>query len=71
MPQRHDQNILTARQVEVLTLLSKGLTYAEAASILNLSSKTIPIHVGNIYRKLQVKNRTEALSEAVSLGILP
>lgn len=70
-PQRHDQNILTAREVEVLTLLSKGLTYTEAASILNLSSKTIPVHVRNIYRKLQVKNRTEALSEAVSLGILP
>ena len=69
--ERDNHSILTAREVEVLTLLSKGLTYTEAASILNLSSKTIPVHVRNIYRKLQVKNRTEALSEAVSLGILP
>lgn len=68
--ERDNHSILTAREVEVLTLLAKGLTYSEAANILNLSTKTIPVHVRNIYRKLQVKNRTEALSEAVAQGIL-
>jgi DNA-binding NarL/FixJ family response regulator len=51
---------LTAREVEVLRLLSEGLTDRETAEALTLSTRTVETHVGNILRKLQVRNRAEA-----------
>jgi DNA-binding NarL/FixJ family response regulator len=51
---------LSAREVEVLRLLSEGLTDRQTAEALTLSPRTVETHVGNILRKLQVKNRAEA-----------
>ena len=61
--------ILTEREVQVLSAISKGLTYAETAAVLELSKNTVPVHIRNIYRKLQASNRSEAVYEAQSLGI--
>ena len=63
------QDILTDRELEVLTLISKGLSNVEISDILEISKNTVPVHVRNIYKKLQSSNRTEAVYEARSMGI--
>lgn len=54
---------LTPRESEVLQLLSKGLLYKEIALQMNISSDTVRRHCFNIYEKLHVHNRTEALNK--------
>ena len=61
---------LTEREYEVLNLLSRGLSNSDCADVLSISSNTIGTHVKNIYRKLEVNNRAEALFEASSKGWL-
>ncbi|MEJ2619350.1 MAG: response regulator transcription factor [Candidatus Thiodiazotropha sp.] len=61
---------LTKREREVLTLLAKGLSYAEVATGLEVSVGTITTHVKNIYRKLAVRSRGEAVFEAMQQGLL-
>ena len=62
--------ILSPRELEVLNLISRGLSYSEVASTLSISQTTVPVHIRNIYRKLQSKNRSEAVFEAQNLGLL-
>ncbi|MDD3005164.1 response regulator transcription factor [Flavobacterium sp.] len=54
---------LTEREKEILALLSKGYRYKEIASQLFLSTETVRTHVRNIYVKLQVNSRTDALNK--------
>lgn len=61
---------LTQREAEVLNLLARGFSYGEIAGILNLSAQTIGTHVKNLYRKLEVRSRSEAVFEASSRGII-
>lgn len=61
---------LTAREVEVLKLFSRGLSYREAADILRISPHTIGDHVKCIYRKLAVHSRSEAIFEARQMGLI-
>ena len=61
---------LSEREYEVLNLLSRGFSNAECAEVLSVSSNTIGTHVKNIYRKLEVNSRAEALFEASSQGLL-
>lgn len=61
---------LSEREVEVLNLLSRGFSNSECADILTVSANTIGTHVKNIYRKLEVNSRAEALFEASSQGLL-
>ena len=51
--------MLTAREVEVLTLIARGYTYREAATELFVSTRTIETHVSAVLRKLQLSNRRE------------
>ncbi|WP_370391713.1 response regulator [uncultured Winogradskyella sp.] len=55
---------LTDREIEVLEQLSKGLSYNAIADNLILSTGTIRKHIENIYRKLQVHNKLEAVQKA-------
>ena len=55
---------LSKREVEVLRLLGYGLTNAEIAVRLFISTKTVATHVGNIFAKLHVRNRAEAATFA-------
>ena len=55
---------LSKRETEILELLSKGLRYKEVADKLFLSTETVRTHIRNIYDKLQVNSRTEALNKA-------
>jgi LuxR family maltose regulon positive regulatory protein len=62
---------LSEREIEVLQLIAKGLTNPEIASRLFLSLNTVKVHTRNIYGKLGVHNRTQAVARARALGILP
>ncbi len=59
-PSNKEMN-LSARELEVLTLLSKGYQYKEIAGILFISVPTVRNHLQNIYQKLHVRSRTEAV----------
>ena len=56
-------------EIEVLQLIPEGLTNQEIANQLYLSLHTVKVHARNIYSKLGVKNRTEAVAKARALGI--
>jgi LuxR family maltose regulon positive regulatory protein len=62
---------LSERELEVLQLIAEGLTNPEIASRFFLSLHTIKVHTRNIYGKLGVHNRTQAVARARALGILP
>ena len=61
---------LTPTEFEVLRLIAKGYTAPEIAEMTDRSPSTIPVHVRNIYRKLSVHNRAEAVFEAIQLGLI-
>ena len=55
--------LLTERETEILQLLSKGLRYKEISDKINISTGTVRTHIHNIYEKLQVQSRTDALNK--------
>lgn len=55
--------VLTAREKEVLNLIAKGLLYKEIAEQLGISFHTVRQHIGKIYEKLHVQNKTEAINK--------
>jgi DNA-binding NarL/FixJ family response regulator len=61
---------LSARETDILRLVSKGLSCAEVGEHLSISNHTVVTHVKNIYRKLAVHSRSEAIFEAGQLGLL-
>jgi two-component system, NarL family, response regulator LiaR len=63
LPSEKEDYHLTEREKEILELLAKGLTYQQAADKIFISSKTIKKHVYNIYEKLHVNSRTEAVNK--------
>lgn len=61
---------LTPREMDVLWGIAKGFTYGELADRLTISRQTVPVHIRNIYRKLQATNRSEAVYEASRRGLI-
>jgi DNA-binding NarL/FixJ family response regulator len=61
---------LSERERSVLSLVAKGFSYDEIASLLAVSRHTVMTYVKRIYRKLQVGSKTEAVYEARKLGIV-
>jgi LuxR family maltose regulon positive regulatory protein len=62
---------LTERELEILSLLAGGLSNKEIAYRLGISSITVRNHAANLYGKLHVEGRREAVSRARQLGLLP
>jgi DNA-binding NarL/FixJ family response regulator len=60
---------LTSRELDVLRLLTEGLTNAEIGARLYMSPKTASVHVTAILRKLQATNRVQAAAIAERLGL--
>ncbi|MEO1263656.1 MAG: response regulator transcription factor [Bacteroidota bacterium] len=65
-----EQHNLSKREFEVLTLIAKGLSNKEIAERLYLSTNTVKTHSSNIFAKLNVKRRTQAVQKALELGLL-
>ncbi|MCB9078912.1 MAG: response regulator transcription factor [Anaerolineaceae bacterium] len=61
---------LTPRELDVLHLLGRGARNKEIAKELHIVERTVKIHVGNILGKLNVTNRTEAVTQAIKMGLL-
>ncbi|NMC12439.1 MAG: response regulator transcription factor, partial [Chloroflexi bacterium] len=63
------QEPLTEREINVLSLVSRGLTNQEIANTLQISERTVRTHVGNILSKLHLANRTQAALYALRKGL--
>jgi DNA-binding NarL/FixJ family response regulator len=70
LSRRAERPTLTPREVEVLALVAQGLRNREVALALTLSEETVQVHVRNILSKLDVKDRTGAVSVALRRGII-
>jgi LuxR family maltose regulon positive regulatory protein len=62
---------LTRRELEILDFLAQRLTDKEIGQRLVIATMTVKKHNASIYQKLGVKGRHEAVSKAITLGILP
>ncbi len=62
---------LTPREQEILLTISKGFSNREVAELLHVSMATVRTHLEHIYMKLEVTNRTEAVTEGYKKGIIP
>ena len=66
--QEEQMEVLSAREMEVLSLAARGLSNQDIASELCLSIRTVQGHLGHIFNKLQVGSRTEAVVHALKKG---
>ncbi|AXC10254.1 Two component transcriptional regulator, LuxR family [Acidisarcina polymorpha] len=71
LSERQGRHGLSAREVQILELLSKGLTNKDIGRVLDISKFTVRNHVNRIIGKLEVCDRTEASTVAIEQGILP
>jgi DNA-binding NarL/FixJ family response regulator len=69
-PGQRDHGVLSARELEVLTLITKGFKADEIANLMQVSSYTVKSFVRRIYAKLEVRSKAEAIYEARSQGLL-
>ena len=65
-----NEGMLSKRELEILELVSQGLSNKEIANHLNLSRYTVESHIKHVYRKLAVRNRSKAVDTARNLGLL-
>ncbi len=61
---------LTPRELDILTLMARGLRNKEIANQLYITERTVKFHANAIYRKLDVSSRTEAVSKALRHGLV-
>lgn len=69
-PGMSESDKLSAREIEVLRLIGRGMSNAEIARELYLSEKTVKNHLTNIFRKIQVSDRTQAVLFAIKHKIV-
>jgi two-component system NarL family response regulator len=67
---REPRAALTAREIEVVTLMATGMQNKEIAAALHISHETVRLHAKNIFAKLQVPDRTAAVIDALRRGII-
>jgi Response regulator containing a CheY-like receiver domain and an HTH DNA-binding domain len=65
-----EEEYLTKREIEVLKLIAEGLFNKEIAYMLNISEKTVKNHVSNIFKKIDVSDRTQAAVYAIKNNIV-
>jgi two-component system, NarL family, response regulator len=70
MEERDARSSLSAREIEILEMVSRGLTNKEIAGALQISHYTVRNHINHISTKLQVADRTEAATAALRQGII-
>lgn len=62
---------LSAREQDVLALIARGFSYHEISRLQSVTVHTVQTHIKNLYRKLAVHSRSEAVFEATRMGLLP
>lgn len=67
---RMSRSNLTAREQEILEMMSKGLTNKQIGTALDISANTARNHVNSVIEKLQAADRTEAVTTAIQQGLL-
>jgi len=65
-----DESVITKREIEVLQLIADGCSTPEVAGQLYISQKTVKNHLASIYAKLDARDRTQAVLQAVRMGIV-
>ncbi|HTW61111.1 MAG TPA: response regulator transcription factor [Terracidiphilus sp.] len=70
LAERESRSSLSSREMEILEMVSKGLTNKEIARVLQISQYTVRNHINHISAKLEVGDRTEAVTVALQQGIL-
>ncbi|MEI8036952.1 MAG: response regulator transcription factor [Verrucomicrobiota bacterium] len=70
LPKRDLEQLLTEREMEILTQLAAGQVKKEIAERFGISINTVVTHVSHIYEKLNVKNAPAAIAKAFQMGIL-
>jgi two-component system, NarL family, response regulator DegU len=65
-----DDRVITKREEEVLQLIADGCSTPEVAEQLYISQKTVKNHLASIYQKLDARDRTQAVLQAVRMGIV-
>jgi DNA-binding NarL/FixJ family response regulator len=70
LQRKREQSPLTRREMEILRLTAEGYSNAQMAKMLWVTEQTVKFHLSNIYRKLDVSNRTEASRWAQLNGML-
>ncbi len=65
-----DDAVITKREIEVLQLIADGCSTPEVAEQLYISQKTVKNHLASIYAKLDARDRTQAVLQAVRMGIV-
>ncbi len=68
-PSREDR-VVTKREEEVLQLIADGCSTSEVADQMYISQKTVKNHLASIYQKLDARDRTQAVLQAVRMGIV-
>jgi len=63
-------NELTRREIEVLRMIAAGSSNKEIASVLNISERTVKNHISNIFKKIDVSDRTQAAVFAIKNDII-
>lgn len=61
---------LTERELEILALMARGAANKEIAATLFISENTVKTHISNLFQKLDVRDRTEAVTRALSRGLI-
>ena len=69
-PHAEDERVITQREEEVLQLIADGCSTPEVAEQLYISQKTVKNHLASIYQKLDARDRTQAVLQAVRMGIV-
>lgn len=70
-PPPEERVLLSRREQEVLELIARGFSYVEIARLQAVSVHTVQTHIKNLYSKLAVHSKNEAVFEATRLGLLP
>jgi two-component system response regulator DegU len=65
-----EERVVSKREEEVLQLIADGCSTPEVAAQLYISQKTVKNHLASIYQKLDARDRTQAVLQAVRMGIV-
>jgi two-component system response regulator DegU len=65
-----EEHVITKREEEVLQRIADGCSTSEVAQQLYISQKTVKNHLASIYQKLDARDRTQAVLQAVRMGIV-